>query len=103
MDSDNRNYFYGTVCLFCEQKAGEKFFGNHGRDSEDICKCSERAAWQKAKNQVQLTEEIASSRLKIRLLEVENKRAAVTLKNNQQKINELNSKIERLKLFTLEE
>lgn len=103
MDSDNHNYFYRGICLFCEQKAGEKFFGNHGRDSVDICKCSERAAWNKAKAQVQLTEEDASSRLKIRLLELENKKSAEALKNNQQKINELNSKINRLKLFTLEE
>lgn len=58
----DQSYFHYGICLFCGQKAGERSFGNHGRETEDVCSCEGRKQWELAKEALRKAAEIAEAR-----------------------------------------
>ena len=60
----SEDYFHMDVCLFCDQKAQERFYGNHGRESENVCSCEGRKAWEAAKEALLKVEELPMLKLR---------------------------------------
>jgi hypothetical protein len=52
------NYFENGICLFCNSKAGEKFFSGSS-ESYDSCDCPGRLNWIKAKTALEESTKIA--------------------------------------------
>ena len=73
------DYFYLDDCLFCDQKADERSFGNHGREVESVCNCEGRKAWEKAKQNLFETERLVKLKVELRDLKdrLRNQRPAV--------------------------